>query len=471
MSLWRRWADWFAGRVSPDPIEHVIVLMFENHAFDQMLGIFRSIYGDVEGVDPRQPHGNRDSTGRQYFQRASDDTVVDPDPRHELEHVLHQLQDGNAGFVSEYEKEYPQTTVEQRQRIMDYFDLGTLPALHALARHFTICDHWYSSVPGPTWTNRFFAYSGTSKGVVTMPDHLTQTTYYLHYDQDTIFDRLNERGIPWRVYYGDVPLSLVLSHQRQPKNARHYHGLSRFFSDAAGPAHGFPAFAFLEPHYFHLPLEQPQDDDHPPHSALAAQALLAKIYNAVRANGALWSSTLLVVLYDEHGGFYDHVEPPAAVPPDEHRDEYTFDRLGVRVPAVLISPWVDRRVLSTEFDHTSLLRYVIDKWQLRSLTNRDRNAKSFADAIRSSGMPRADTPESIDLTIPNVPVQEHPLNENQQALLHFTEHLEQNTALPAPAAPLAATAPALHGHVAKRRVDAFLAQQTAKSEVANAVAN
>lgn len=460
MSLWQRLARWFARRVAADAIKHVIVLMFENHSFDQMLGDLRAIHPQLEGVDPQNPHANLDSTGRQYLQRPSNDTIVDPDPMHELGHVLNQLAGGNAGFVSEYEKEYPQTTADQRQRIMDYFELGTLPALHELARHFTICDHWYSSVPGPTWTNRFFVHSATSKGLVTMPDHLTQTSYYLHYDQDTIFDRLDERGIAWRIYYGDVPLSLVLSHQRRPKNARHYHWLSRFFSDVAGPEHSFPGYVFLEPNYFHLPLEQPQNDDHPPHSAVAAQALLAKVYNAIRANQALWTSTLFVVLYDEHGGFYDHVSPPAAVPPgDGHTEEYTFDRLGVRVPAVLVSPWVDRGVLSTQFDHTSLLRYLIDKWQLRSLTDRDRNANSFADAIRTSGLPRTDTPETIDVTPPPVSASEIPLNENQQALLHFTEHLEANTAA-APATVAAAVAPS-HGHLAKRRVDAFLAQQKA----------
>ena len=82
---------------------------------------------------------------------------------------------------------------------MDYFALDALPALHALARHFAICDHWFSSVPGPTWTNRFFVHSGTSRGLVEMPTSVRETHLYLHYTQDTIFDRLNERDIKWRV--------------------------------------------------------------------------------------------------------------------------------------------------------------------------------------------------------------------------------------------------------------------------------
>jgi phospholipase C len=146
-----------------DPIKHVIVLMFENHSFDQMLGCLRSAHPELDGVDPAHPGSNQDSTGRVYLQRPSNDTVVDPDPMHDLKNVLHQLEGGNAGFVSDYEQTYPTTTSDQRQQIMDYFAAGTLPALHTLAENFTVCDHWFSSVPGPTWANRFFVHSAWSR--------------------------------------------------------------------------------------------------------------------------------------------------------------------------------------------------------------------------------------------------------------------------------------------------------------------
>jgi phospholipase C len=103
---------------------------------------------------------------------------------------------------------------------------------------------------------------------------------------------------------------------------------------------------------------------------MKAEKLIADVYNAIRGNEDLWKSTLLIVFYDEHGGFYDHVEPPSAVPPDEHREEYSFDRLGVRVPSLLVSPWVDRRVEAVQFDHTSVLKYLTEKWQLRPLPSR-----------------------------------------------------------------------------------------------------
>lgn len=229
-----RLRDWIHSRRHPteDPIEHVVVLMFENHSFDQMLGCFKSIYPNLDGIDPARPGSNRDSTGRSYIQASSNNTVVSPDPKHELDHILNQLKDGNSGFVSEYESEYPTTSVADRQRIMDYFGMGDLPVLHALAREFAICERWYSSVPGPTWTNRFFVHSGTSKGLVTMPTSIGETEYYRFYDQDTIYDRLNEKRIDWRVYFGDVPQSLVLRHQKRPRNVRNYRRLDRFFRDA-----------------------------------------------------------------------------------------------------------------------------------------------------------------------------------------------------------------------------------------------
>src|SRR4051794_33299643 len=145
-----------------DPIKHVVVLMLENHSFDQMLGAFQTVFPGLEGVDPANPRTNRDDEGRAYTQAETTAASVSPDPKHELANVLRQLGGANGNFVLDYSEQYPGTTPEQRQQIMAYFAPGVLPALHELARHFAVCDHWCSSVPGPTWTNRFFAHSGTS---------------------------------------------------------------------------------------------------------------------------------------------------------------------------------------------------------------------------------------------------------------------------------------------------------------------
>lgn len=457
------------ARLRRDPIKHVVVLMFENHSFDQMLGCYKPIHPALEGVDAS--HRNLDSTSRVYQQAESRDLVVSPDPKHELPNVLNQIANGSAGFVRDYESSFPATTVADRARIVGYYPHGFLPALHALADRFMICDHWFSSVPGPTWTNRFFVHSGTSKGFVTMPEGVSDAGHFLRYDQDTIFDRLSDQNLSWRVYFGDVPQSLVLRHQLRPRNARHYRLMSRFFEDARSERR-FPAYAFIEPNYF----KGEQNDDHPPHSAVRAQRLLARVYNALRANSDLWKSTLLVVLYDEHGGFYDHVSPPAAVPPDTHTDEYSFDRLGVRVPALLISPWIDNSFDRTTFDHTSLLRYLIDKWGLEPLTERVSAANSLASLIGTTGRPRDDTPETVpvppliermalearplsapeDVTAEEL---EEPLNDYQRSLLAFTEYLEQEQ--PSKARAMVMAGPMAESEVAKQRVVSFLAERGA----------
>src|SRR5205807_5162410 len=121
-------------------------------------------------------------------------------------------------------------------------------------------------------------------------------------------------------------------------------------------------------------------------------------YNALRANDELWNSLLFVVLFDEHGGYYDHVYPPAAAPPDSHTEEYTFTQLGVRVPALLISPWVDPGVISTHFDHTSVLKFLIKKWSLGALGSRTASANAFGDSWHLLTSPRTDTPQTLPTT-------------------------------------------------------------------------
>jgi len=269
--------------------------------------------------------------------------------------------------------------------------------LHALARDFTICDRWHASVPGPTWANRFFILSGTSKGRVKMPEGLAHLNLHL-YDQVTIFDRLNEVRVHWKVYFHDFPVSWTLLHQLEPHNAARYFPINQFYKDAQGDAANLPPFCFIEPRYN----GQDQNDDHPAHDIMKAQKLIADVYNALRANAGLWNSTLLVIIYDEHGGFFDHVPPPEgipqSVPPDDHQEEYTFDRLGVRVPALLVSPWADRKVEHTLFDHTSLLKYLTEKWSLGTLGRRTQAANSIGPALRTSGEPRPDGVAKIELT-------------------------------------------------------------------------
>ena len=379
-----------------DPIKHVVMLILENHSFDQMLGCFKDVYPDLEGIDPSAPHSNTDSDGTVYSQQPTTERQMMLDPHHEVPHVRVQLEDDNGGFVRDFSSSYPDSTKEARQFIMGYYPLDSLPALHALGREFTICDHWHSSLPGPTWPNRFFALSGTSNGRVDMPDdgtHSIDLRGYFHQTQDTLFDRLDERGIDWKIYFHDIPQTTVLTHQREPHNAARYFYIHQFFEDARGLEADFPQFSLIEPNY----LGWGRNDDHPPHDVMRAEKLIADVYNAIRVNEALWHSTLLIVFYDEHGGFYDHVVPPPAIPPDDLHDGYDFKQYGLRVPAILASPWVKQGVEHTMFDHTSVLKYLTEKWRLGALGRRTAAANSIGIAI-SKAVHRPDTCSRIELT-------------------------------------------------------------------------
>ena len=412
-----------------DPIKHVVLLMLENHSFDQMLGCFKAKYPGLEGVDPLHPGTNADAGGKIYAQTVTEEFQMSSDPMHEHPAVMEQLSGNNGGFIRNFVENYPGSSEEERWDIMGYYPRGFLPGLHGLAEDFLICDHWFSSLPGPTWPNRFFALSGTSSGHVEMPagwKHPDFANWLAGQNQTTLFDRLSEAGKNWLIYYYDIPDSLLFVNQRKPENLSRYRLIDQFFKDALQES-AFPDFAFIEPKYFGLD----QNDDHPPHNVMKAEKLIADVYNALRSNDALWQSTLLVVLYDEHGGFYDHMTPPPTVAPDDKTSQYAFNQFGVRVPALLVSPWVKRGFTDVVFDHTSLLKYLTDKWGLGPLGNRTAQAKSFASFIESTPRDEQDTIPCLrvpytDLIPPKPALQKEDQSAHHQALHDFADHLEES---------------------------------------------
>jgi phospholipase C len=405
----------------PDRIEHVVVLMFENNSFDRMLGCMKAVYPTLEGVDPNRTLVNPDfpDSNHVFAQLKNAAYSIPVDPGHELDDVLRQVDNGCTGFVADFAQHAPNAPEDDRYQVKAYFSLDSLPVLHTLARNYLVCDHWFSSVPGPTWPNRFFVHSGTSLGHVDMPNGFFHPGIHL-YDQPTVYQRLSERGNTWKIYYGDFPQSLLLVEQL--KHPLNYHRLDDFFKDVGGAAQDFPQYVFIEPYYFGAK----QNDQHPPTDVRHGEALLAQIYNALRGNQDLWRCTLLVVLYDEHGGFYDHVVPPAAIPPDGHTESFSFNRLGVRVPALLISPWLDPGVLDTQFDHTSLLRYATGKWGLGPLGDRVAQANSFGDVLLGRSTPRDNCPAGLPVPDAQSNPMNVALNAHQAALAGFSHHLEVN---------------------------------------------
>ena len=253
---------------------------------------------------------------------------------------------------------------------MAYFPLGkqakddSLPALHALARNFLVCDHWFSSMPGPTWANRFFAHSGTSLGHVLMPSRQHPGNMRV-YNQDTIYDRLGDFGTNWRIYFDGIPQSIVMTHLLPSfVFGPHYSTFRNFAKDAKEPEKDFPTTSSSN-----RPISAAKKRPAPAIGCCGRRPTDRGRIQRHPQQRALWKSTLLIVTYDEHGGFFDHVSPPATIAPDGHTKEFNFARLGVRVPAILVSPWVERGVCKTPFDHTSILRYACDKWGLERLAS------------------------------------------------------------------------------------------------------
>lgn len=429
---------------SDDPIKHVVVLMLENRSFDNLLGDMTKFNPQVEGIPQDKPYSNTDTkTGASYSQRNIAATVLDRDLPHEHKDTMDQLGNGNplpmSGFIDSYRKHCKLLNVEPTpkdfEQIMAYYPFDSLPALHTLARNFAVCDNWFSSMPGPTWQNRFFVHSGTCLGHLLMPSSQSPQNMRLYY-QDTIFDRLSDAGIDWAIYHDGIPQSIVLTKLLgRFLTFRGYGSMGDFFAQAASDPDSFPEYAFIEPRYFGAN----ENDQHPPANIHRGEKLIADVYNAIRSNTKLWESTLLIITYDEHGGFYDHVPPPETVAPDKYTSEWGFNRLGVRVPTILVSPWIAAGVINKKLEHTSILRYLCDKWDLPPLGSRmqaDAGAyrtNTFADDLRKRTSIRTDTPEKLDPTpvpVSRAATTEPPIEGAREALLLYIQQLPDPAAIP-----------------------------------------
>jgi phospholipase C len=295
------------------------------------------------------------------------------------------------GFVSNFSRQvhsslHGPVTVRHPERIMRCFSPEKLPVLTSLAREFAVCDHWFSSVPGPTWPNRFFMHAATSGGHLSDHPLIAQTIYH----------RLDRAKRSWKLYYHDSCQTMaILNLWGSALFRRRFNGITRFFEEAK--AGDLPSYSFIEPRYHNTfdasgRLVYHANDQHPPYypgstsDIRYGEHLIADIYEALRSSPC-WNKTLLVIVYDEHGGLYDHVVPPAGIPSPGHRGaitagDFNFDRLGVRVPAVLVSPWIRRGTVDrTLYDHTSILATLERLWAMEPLTERDGHAMDLSPAF------------------------------------------------------------------------------------------
>ena len=348
-----------------DALRHIVVLMMENRSFDHMLG---SLPG-IGGIDDAGAFSNPDTTGALVKPQALAEfqSQLQPDPDHHFPAVDLQIFGGNnaagrvanmQGFVKSYYNQ--QRDVGHSQKIMYYFAQKDLPVLTTLAQEFAVFNRWFASIPGPTICNRAFAHYGTSFGRVDM------NLLYVNEPFKSIYDRLINAtpAHTSKLYYYDTASStmeITNLLQNQPQVFGTY---DQFQSDCENGT--LPEYSFVEPNYSDHDTDTGEavaSDQHPDHNVQVGEQFIASVYNAIKGNADLWASTALLVVYDEHGGIFDHVVPPACTP-----DQFTasandtgtgqpfaFDRLGVRVPAILVSPWIPKgTVVSRVFDHASI---------------------------------------------------------------------------------------------------------------------
>jgi phospholipase C len=421
---------WFGRpRRATSPIQHVFVLMLENRAFDHMLG-FSGISGTditsglVRPIDGQA--GSNDFQGNPIppsieaaFKLSN---PVDVDPGHEFANTVVALcgpgatySDGgtypainNSGFIANYGASTG--TPQNPPNIMKCYSPRRVPILNALADEFAVCDAWFSSLPGPTWPNRFFMHAASSGGLDDSPSGLSSAGNTLFdgytFNNGTIFDRLDDACIEWRVFAGDsFPVTLALSGMTLNELQGRIHDFDDF-ADAVNDAEYGAAYTFIEPDYGNdLP---PSAEDftcgnsqHPLDDVTRGERLIKTVYETIR-NSPHWNNSLLLITYDEHGGFYDHVAPPPVTPPgDGISDEdnafhhFTFDRLGVRVPAVVVSPLIERNVVDgTVYDHSSLLATVETIFGLKPLTARDAAASNLMKLLTRTSA-RTNAPADI----------------------------------------------------------------------------
>jgi phospholipase C len=383
-------------------IRHVVVLMLENRSFDGMLGMLRPSGPSFDGLLGTEENAWHKPDGSQFdIQVWTDPTlgpanlsIPDPDPGETFVDINGQIYglnpDGTlnqgvptmGGFVDNYMRQPVTNPAPDPYSVMHYFTPNHVPVISQLALAFGVSDRWHASAPCQTWPNRFFVHCGTAGGYVNnSPTHFP-------YLMETVFNRLSDVGKTWRVYFHDIPQAATLARLWGDTLTHFRRFESEFLSDAA--AGNLPEYSFIEPRYFADPLlGKMPNDEHPPHNIAYGEALIATVYNAVRA-GPAWPNTLLVITCDEHGGCYDHVAPQSATPPGgPYPDGFQFNRFGVRVPAVIVSPYIRpgsvlRPRGKIPFDHTSIIATLRKLFGFRPLTARDKAAPDLLQVLGSA---------------------------------------------------------------------------------------
>ena len=359
-------------------IDHIVVVMQENHSFDNYLGMLGR--GDGLTLDRygRPTNTNPDPTGG--FVRAFHETDTCQAGHVTQTWDASHIQFGhghNNGFIG------PESSSAWS---MAYYTGEEIPFYHSLAKTFPVCDRYFCSVLAQTYPNRRFLLAGTAFGLIA-----TETSSITGIPPNgTIFDRLDAHGISWASYATNVSTLYVIA-DIVKKNPSRIKTIDQFHADARSGR--LPAVSYVDPNILTGTEENPQD-------LSLGEHFVSTVVNSL-LNSPLWDRTLFVWTYDEHGGYYDHVPPPSAVPPDDippdidpATDQHGgYDRYGFRVPTVVASPYSKPQFVShTVYDHTSVLKTIERKWNLPAMTYRDANANDLLDCLDLRRRAFADPP-------------------------------------------------------------------------------
>jgi phospholipase C len=430
---------------TPDPaldrlreIKHIVVLMMENRSFDHMLGYLKQFgMPEVNGLDGTET--NPDPAGQEYqvFEWSQQETVFHPaqdetgkilDPCHGKDCVAQQIANGNRGFIKNFlatrenkNGEHVDLPPEYHAFPMGHYGQQHLPAYDFLARNFCVCDSWHSSVPGDTWPNRLFALAGleADRAAESLLERLAEDIKHLLpvlknapiYDVPAFPRELGDEQ--WRWYSQDpATLRAADAHYRDFTDIKRANFAffdrqrldllekaigaalvtpDSFLDDAASGR--LRDVSWIDPNFIDLKVLHPNsDDDHPPSDIRAGQALALEVYEAL-SNSRDWEDTLFVIVYDEHGGFYDHVVPPGL----GFDDGSGYKTYGVRVPALVIGPRVANTVSHDLFDHTSLINTILTRFApdpaqaIANMGPRVQHAKHLGGLLKATA--RTDIPE------------------------------------------------------------------------------
>jgi phospholipase C len=406
-------------------INHFVVLMLENRSFDHVLGMLKAQNPLIDGVldhefanrlDPAVPTSPLISTG-------SDPPFAMPfDPGHEFEDVQIQLYGrlpsaarkpasptipaSMQGFI--YSAEQAAKTPGDAGLVMQCYRPDQLPVLSTLATEFALFNYWHSSLPGPTWPNRFFVHAATSAGLSDSPKDPDILAGYT-FPAGTLYQGLKDANREWRIYHDGLPQSAGIDSLRSQYVdifTRQFRDMQFFERDLTSSS--LPEYLFIEPKYDTGHNFVNGNSMHPRNDVREGEKLLKRVYEAIRRSNC-WADTMLIVTFDEHGGFFDHVPPPTAVSPGgggayaDPARAFDFDRLGVRVPALVVSAYTQRNTVVGQtplecYDHTSILATVQKRFGLPALTQRDRAAATLERALNLSS-PRL-SPDEAPMTLP-----------------------------------------------------------------------